>query len=536
MAPKTQYAKYGDVNLAYQVVGDGDIDIVLVPSFVSHIEFFWAHPAIKSFLDRIAAFARLLIFDKAGTGLSDPVSGVPTLEERAGEVEAVMNAAGMEQAAVFGLSEGGPAAIFFSVTKPERARALVLFGTFAAGLPGALAPELVTMEQVRRSAVERGASDDEIPDEAQVDRVRRFARHVLDDWGEGKALKELVPNQGDEAQLGLIERLCASPGMAQATLASASRLDVGDLLGSVNAPTLIVHAKGDLVPVQGARFIARRIPGARLLEVEGVDHAPWFSSPDEIVGEIEELLTGTRHMPEPDRVLATVLFTDIVGSTERAAELGDARWRVVLERHDEVTRGRVRDAGGVAVKSTGDGFLATFGGPAAAIRCAETIRVHLASDEIRIRAGLHTGEIERIGEDIGGLAVHLAARVCAQAGTNEILVSRTIGDLVVGSGIAFEDRGTHQLKGIPGEWQLLAVAGEGSASAQEERQLAEIEIESARSAQRPTDRVAAVVARRAPWVIRTAMRLDPRFRRAVRARGAADSDDGSRAASSDLPA
>src|SRR3954468_6826745 len=372
MAPKTQYAKCGELSLAYQVVGEGAIDIVLVPSFVSHIEFFWAHPAIKSFLDRLAAFARLLIFDKAGTGLSDPVPSYRTLEERADEVEAVMDAAGMSRAVMFGLSEGGPTAIFFSVTRPERAEALVLFGTFAASIGLSLDDVHIelsdAMEKLRGRASAMGLADDEIPDEAQVERVRRFARHVLEDWGEGKALKELVPNQGDEAQLGLIERLCSSPGMARATLASGSRLDVIDLLASVDLPTLVVHARGDLVPVQGARLIARRIPGARLLEVEGVDHAPWFSSPDEIVGEIEELLTGTRHAPEPDRILATVLFTDIVGSTERAAELGDARWRGVLERHDEVTRGRVRDAGGVAVKSTGDGFLATFNGPAAAIR------------------------------------------------------------------------------------------------------------------------------------------------------------------------
>jgi class 3 adenylate cyclase len=515
VAPKTQYAKYRDLNLAYQVVGDGEIDIVLIPSFVSHIEFFWAHPAIKSFLDRISAFARLLIFDKAGTGLSDPVSGIPTLEERAGEVEAVMDAAGMQRAAVFGLSEGGPTAIFFSVTRPERASALVLFGTFAAGLPGVLDPGEVTVDDVRAVALARGAAEDEIPDDAQVERLRGFVRHIIDDWGEGKALKELVPNQGDETQLGLIERVCASPGMAHATLAAGSRIDVTDLLASVDVPSLVVHAKGDLIPIEGARFIARRIPGARLLEVDGVDHAPWFSSPDEIVGEIEELLTGTRHRPAPDRVLATVLFTDIVGSTERAAELGDARWRAVLERHDEVTRGRVRDAGGVAIKSTGDGFLATFDGPAAAIRCAEAIRDALAGDGIRIRAGLHTGEVERIGTDIGGLAVHLAARVCAKAGADEILVSRTISDLVVGSGLAFEDRGSHQLKGIPGEWRLLAVAREGSGS-DDERHLSEIEIGAPRAAQRPSDRVALAMARRAPRVVRTAMRLDPRYRRAVR--------------------
>jgi class 3 adenylate cyclase len=517
VARKTRYAQYGDLSLAYQVVGEGDIDIVLVPSFVSHVEFYWAHPAVKSFFDRVVSFARLLIFDKAGTGLSDPVAGIPTLEERAGEVEAVMDAAGMERAVVFGLSEGGPTAIFFSVTRPARTQGLVLFGTFASGLADALSPASINMEDVRRRAIERGLSDDEVIDESQLERLRRFAQHVLNDWGEGKALKKLIPHQGDEAQLGLMERLSASPGMARATFASGARIDVTELLGSVHVPTLIVHARGDLVPIQGARMMARRIPGARLLEVEGVDHAPWFSSPDEIVGEIEELLTGTRHTPRSNRVLATVMFTDIVGSTERAAELGDARWRAVLERHDEVTRREVAKIGGTVVKSTGDGYLATFDGPAAAIRCTEAIREALARDGVQIRAGLHTGEIERIGDDVGGLGVHIAARVCATAAPGEILVSRTVGDLVVGSGLAFEPRGSHLLKGVPGEWQLLAVARKGSSSVDED-QLAQIEIGSPSSAQRPTDRLAARLARRAPGTIRTAMRLDARYRRSVKPR------------------
>ena len=489
MAPKTEYAQCGELNLAYQVVGEGDVDIVLVPSFVSHVEFFWAHPAIKSFLDRVTSFARLVLFDKAGTGLSDPVSGIPTLEERAAEVEAVMDAAGVERAAVFGLSEGGPSAVFFAVTRPERVEALVLFGTFPSGVrPG------------------------ESVDATQRERLLQFMEHVENDWGEGKALKLLLPNQGDVAQLGLIERLCASPSMARATMQSAAGLDVTALLGSVKAPTLVVHAKDDLVPIQGARAMARAIPGARLLEVEGADHAPWFSSPDEIVGEIEELLTGTRQRLEPTRVLATVLFTDIVGSTERAAELGDARWRALLERHDDITRREVSAFGGTAVKSTGDGFLAIFGGPAAAIRCTEAIRDALDAEEITIRAGLHAGEIERMADDVGGLGVHIAARVSGHAGPGEILVSRTIGDLVVGSGLAFEPRGTHELKGVPGEWSLLAVADGDSAKGGGEQ----IAIASARSAQRPQDRVAAAVARRAPGAIRAAMRLDPRYRRSVK--------------------
>jgi len=525
VAPKTRYASYGELNLAYQVVGEGDLNLVLVPSFISHVEFWWAMPQAKSFFDRIAGFSRLLIFDKAGTGLSDPVSGIPTLEERAAEVEAVMDAAGMERAAIIGLSEGGPMAIFFSVTRPERSEALILLDTYSTLSLGTDPPSIrdfadgaIDMHDVRRRAAELELREDEIPNEAQVERGRRMVRHVLEDWGEGKALKSFVPHQGDEGQLGLLERLCASPGMAQATMSSALRLDVTDLLESVDVPTLLVHAKGDLaIPVQHSRFMARRIPGARLLEVEGDDHAPWFSSPDEIVGEIEQLLTGERQAPRSDRVLATVLFTDIVGSTERAAELGDSRWRAVLERHDELTREQVADFGGTAVKSTGDGQLATFDGPAAAIRCTEAIRSALLEEEIPIRAGLHTGEIERIGEDVGGLGVHLAARVCAAAGPGEILVSRTIRDLVVGSGLAFEDRGSHRLKGVPGEWELLAVAPKGTSPGEAEQQLARIEIDSPRSAQRPTDRFAAALLRRAPGALRTAIRLDPRYRRSVKA-------------------
>lgn len=261
--------------------------------------------------------------------------------------------------------------------------------------------------------------------------------------------------------------------------------------------------------------MARRIPGARLLEVDGVDHAPWFSSLDEIVGEIEELLTGTRHAPEPTRMLATVLFTDIWGSTERAAELGDSRWREVLARHDEITRRHVTAAGGIPVKSTGDGHLATFSGPAAAIRCTEAMRDELTRDGVHIRAGLHTGEVEQIGDDIGGLGVHIAARVCAHAGPGEILVSRTIGDLVVGSGLAFESRGAHQLKGVPGEWELLAVAHPESDDATADT-VAELDVASPRSAQRPADRLVAAVVRRAPGAVRTAMRADPRYRRSVK--------------------
>jgi class 3 adenylate cyclase len=518
VAPKTQYAWCGDRQLAYQVVGDGDVDIVVAPSFVSHVELWWTSPAAKAFYDRLASFARVAIFDKAGTGLSDPVAEVPTLEERALEIEAVMDAVGMEHATVFGLSEGGPMAVFFGATRRDRTDALVLFGAYpkllgVKGLDLAAAVEEADMDTVKRAAAEAGLPDDEVIDQEQLERVQRFGRHILEDWGEGKALKELVPHQGSEAELGLMERLCASPGMARATMSSAIRLDVSDLLESIDVPTLIVHARDDLVPIQGARTMARLIPNSRLLELDGVDHAPWLNSPDEVTGEIEQMLTGARRAQQPNRVLATVLFTDIVGSTERAAELGDARWRAVLEHHDEVTRQRVATFNGTAVKGTGDGYLAIFDGPAAAIRCAEAVRDALAQEQLRIRAGVHTGEIERIGEDVGGLGIHLASRVCDTAAPGEILVSRTVCDLVVGSGLAFEDRGIHQLKGIPGEWSLAAVAAEGSPAGALERQLAEIDLA---GTQRPTDRLFAAIARRAPGAVRTKMRLNPNSRRTAK--------------------
>jgi class 3 adenylate cyclase len=311
----------------------------------------------------------------------------------------------------------------------------------------------------------------------------------------------------------MIERLCASPGMARATLQSAALINITDVLPTITVPTLVVHADEDLVPVQFGRFIADQIPGARMLEVKGRDHAPWFvDHADLVADEVEEFLTGARHAGAPQRVLSTVLFTDIVGSTERATELGDARWRAVLERHGEVTRAELVRFGGKEVKSTGDGFLATFDGPARAIHCTEAIRGAVGGLAIEIRAGIHTGECEIIGEDVGGIAVHIAARVNALAAPGEILVSRTVRDLVVGSGIAFEERGTQALKGVPGEWSLLAVVPEEAASESPEVQLAKIETPGPRESMRVGDRVAAVVARRAPGVLRAANRLETRRR------------------------
>jgi class 3 adenylate cyclase len=507
MAPRTRYAPHHDLNLAYQVSGEGPPDIVIVPSFVSNVELHWGHPASSAWLARLSSFARLVVFDKAGTGLSDPVAGPPTLEERAAEVESVMDAVGCERAVLFGLSEGGPASILFTATRPERVQALVLFGTYprGSGMLRADGPgeELGELPEPYR------------PTPAQLARVAEFERLVRERWGEGEALALLVPNQGGPQQLGLIERLCASPGMARATLESGRMLDVSDVLPTIAAPTLVVHADEDLVPVQMGRYIADHIPGAQMLEVHGRDHAPWLSDPDLVADRIEQFLTGARHAREPERVLATVLFTDIVGSTERAAQLGDARWRAVIERHGELTRRELARFAGREVKSLGDGFLATFEGPARAIRCADAIAAAVRELDIEIRSGIHTGECESIGDDVGGLAVHIAARVCGLAGPGEILVSRTVRDLVVGSGIAFEDRGVQTLKGVPGEWTVLAVARDGERADAPEVALTRMPTPGPRDTLRARDRMAAAMARRAPSVLRMAHRLDRRGRRAA---------------------
>ncbi|MEK6273280.1 MAG: adenylate/guanylate cyclase domain-containing protein [Actinomycetota bacterium] len=507
MPPRTQYAKHGDLNIAYQVKGEGPIDILVVPSFVSNIEFWWAHPVMKAWWDRVTSFARLILFDKLGTGCSDPVSGPRTLEQRSDEIKAVMEAVGCERPVLFGLSEGGPSSIVFAATHPGQVQALVLFGTFASvGLVDA------SPDEIRAELAKEGVAERYWPTDAQLERIAAFRQRILDSWGDGEALALLVPNMGDAQQQATAERLCASPGMARATMESAAMIDIRDVLPTINVPTLVVHADEDLVPIQSGRYIADHIPGARFLEVKGRDHAPWLTEPDLIAGEIEEFLTGVRHVREPDRVLATVLFTDIVGSTERAAELGDARWRAVLERHGEVTRSELARFGGREVKSTGDGFLASFDGPARAIRCAEAIRGAVRGLGMEIRAGIHTGECEVMGDDVGGIAIHIAARVNAVAVPGEILVSRTVRDLVVGSGIAFEERGSQTLKGVPGEWSLLAVVPEGAAQESPEVKITKIETPSPRESMRRLDRIAAAVARRAPGVLRTASRLETRRR------------------------
>ena len=441
MEPETRYARSEDVHIAYQVVGVGPRDLVLVPPFVSHVEHYWEDPLVTRFLTRLASFARLILFDKRGTGLSDrvPPDRLPTLEQRMDDVRAVMDAAGSRQAALFGLSEGGPMGALFAATYPERTTALVLYGTFASTVRDAAYPWAMDPQE-RRKVIEA------IPEQ----------------WGRGTYAELLAPTLASDERFrswwARLERLGASPGAAMALRRMNGQIDIRQTLSAIRVPTLVLHRTGDLdTSIEEGRYLAAHIPGARFVDLPGADHLPWAGDQDVLLDEVEEFLTGTRPAAEPDRVLATVLFTDIVSSTERAAELGDRRWRDVLFSHHAVVRRELDRFRGREVKTVGDGFLATFDGPARAVRCACAIRDGVGALGLSLRAGLHTGECELIGDDVGGIAVHIGARVAARALTGEVLVSSTVKDLVVGSGIDFQDRGAHRLKGVPGSWRLFAV-------------------------------------------------------------------------------
>jgi pimeloyl-ACP methyl ester carboxylesterase len=506
---ETSYASCGDLSLAYQVFGEGPVELVVVGPFVSHVELFWTLPEFKAFFEQLSTFCRVLLFDKAGLGLSDPVPQVRTLDDRAAEIEAVMDAVGFGKAACFALSEGGPASIVFAAKRPERTRALILTDTFSfLGYAG--------WDDVERDAAELRArvlpelGEDYTPSTEQIARLQELGRAVRSAWGTGEALRGLLPSVRSIRQLAMLERMSASPGMARATLEAAFRIDVRPVLPTITAPTLVIHAREDPLPVQCGRYLADHIPGARLLEVDGTDHAPWFTEPDRILTGIEEFLTGSHAAPsQSHRALRTVLFTDMVASTEHAAAAGDERWRAMLHRFGEITAELTKRFGGTVVKSTGDGHLTTFDGPTQAIRCAEDLRADAETLGIEIRAGIHTGECELMGTDIGGIAVHIAARILGQAGAGEILVSRTVRDLVVGSGTGFEDRGSVELRGVPGNWQLLAVDRHGARAGSAEAELASTPTPGARTAMRRSDRVVEVMARRTPWILRGMARLAP---------------------------
>ncbi|HEY1358940.1 MAG TPA: adenylate/guanylate cyclase domain-containing protein [Thermoleophilaceae bacterium] len=436
MPPETMYAKSGDVHIAYQVFGEGEIDVVLVPGYITHIELAWENEPFARSLESVASFARVLFFDRRGSGLSDPVPEAPSLEERMDDVRAVMDAAGSERAALVGVSEGVPMSILFAATYPERVQALVCCGGMARSTPAPDYPYGESPEALAESGLEL----------------------ILPNWGKGASVESAAPSQwnNEEAHrfFARMERATASPGMLAQLAQMFIEIDVRDVVPTVHVPTLLLHREHDmLVNVRHSRWLAEHMPNARLVEIPGQDHSFWYERPELAMAEIHEFLTGTAYAPEPERMLATVLFTDIVDSTKTAAELGDARWRELLEQHQGLVRDRLGRFDGREIKSTGDGFLATFDGPARAVRCARDI---LDSSDVPIRAGLHTGECEVMGDDIGGIAVHIAARVSALAGPSELLVSRTVKDLVVGSGLEFAERGSHELKGVPDRWELYA--------------------------------------------------------------------------------
>jgi pimeloyl-ACP methyl ester carboxylesterase/class 3 adenylate cyclase len=506
---ETAYAKCGGLSLAYQVFGDGPVELVFVGPMVTHIELFWTLPEFKAFFEQLATFCRVLLFDKAGVGLSDPIPKVRLLEERAAEIEAVMDAVGFAKAAVFGMSEGGPQAIVFAAKRPERTRALILYGSFAA-VPGASWDDLDRDPAELRARLVSELGEDYAPSTKQIGRMQEMVGGARSAWGSGATAKSWFPSVRSMRQLGMVERMCASPGMLQATMESSLRIDVRPILPTISAPTLVIHAREDLMPVQGGRYLADHIPGARYLEVDGAEHAPWFTEPDKILTGIEEFLTGSRAAPaQSHRALRTVLFSDMVASTQHAAAAGDERWRAVLHRFGEITADLTQQFGGTVVKSTGDGYLATFDGPTQAIRCAEALRVDAATLGIEIRVGIHTGECELLDADIGGIAVHIAARILGHASAGEILVSRTVRDLVVGSGTGFEDRGGVELRGVPGTWQLLAVDRDGARAGSAEAQLASMPTPGRRTAMRRSDHAVEAIARRAPWILRGMARLAP---------------------------
>jgi pimeloyl-ACP methyl ester carboxylesterase len=438
VGPETRYAHAGDIRVAYQVVGDGPRDLVLVPGFLSNLELAWEHPPYERFMRRLCERARVIVFDKRGSGLSDPVGRAATIEDRIDDIRAVMDAAGSEHADVFGWSEGATMAGVFAASFPERVSALVLYGSYARGTPSQAYPWAVP-----REIWEEGLGG------------------IPELWGQGLSLLSLAPSRIEDEALvrwwGSFERQSMSPAMALGVIRLNMELDICDVLPSIRVPTLVIHRTADVIPVQGARWLAEHIPDAQFVELPGDDHWPWITEPDDSVAEVEEFLTGERHARKPDRVLATVLFTDIVGSTEHAAALGDKRWRDLLQKHDRLIRRELDRHQGREVKTTGDGVLATFAGPARGIDCAQTICEQARTLGIEIRAGLHSGEVELRNGDVGGIAVHIGARVANMAKPGEVLVSGTVKDLVVGSGLEFTDRGTHALKGAPGEWQLYTV-------------------------------------------------------------------------------
>ena len=437
--PDVRYANSGGVKIAYQVVGEGPFDLVVIPGFTSHLDLNWEPPGLHM-TERLASFSRLIYLDKRGTGMSDPVTDVPTLEERMDDVRAVMDAAGSEQAAFLAFSEGGAMALLFAATYPDRTRALALWGSMARTTHAPDYPFALDRDAYLESAIE----------------------WILPYLDSDVLVEIYTPSVADHPEAQRVARrrqqLGASPAMVSSIFLAYLDVDVRPILGSVQAPTLVLHARGDrVVNVRHGRWLGEHIPGARYVELPGIDHLFLFTDPDVVLDEVEEFLTGVRPVAEPERVLATVMFTDIEGSTARDAELGDRRWRELLDAHHTAVRRELERFRGREVKTTGDGFLATFDGPARAINCGQAIVDATRALGLAVRVGIHSGEIELVGDDVAGIAVNIASRVGALATPGEVLVSETVKGLVAGSGITFTDRGEHELKGVPDRWRLFTV-------------------------------------------------------------------------------
>jgi class 3 adenylate cyclase len=437
--PATHYVKSDDVHIAYQVIGDGPLDLVFVPGFVSHVEATWQVPGRSAFFRRLASFSRLILFDKRGTGMSDRGSQIFTLEQRMQDVRAILDEVGSERAALFGVSEGGPMSLLYAATYPERTSALILYGCYA-----------------------RSCWAPDYPLGWYNEQWQRFAENSVRNWGapQGTGIEILAPSLARDPiaaeRAASYFRTAASPGAAAAILKMNSEIDVRHVLPAIRAPTLILHRIADrMVEIEHARRLAQGIPGAQLVELPGIDHLFWVGDADLLVDHVEQFLTGKHQVQDCDRVLATVLFADIVGSTERAVAIGDRSWRELLAAFRAKVRETLRNFKGREINTAGDGFLAAFDGPARAIRCAGAIRDAAHSLGLEVRCGLHTGECELVGEDLAGIAVHIGARVAALAAPGEVLVSQTVRDLVAGSGLAFAERGMHTLKGVPSEWRLF---------------------------------------------------------------------------------
>jgi len=507
MAPETRYAKKGDISIAYQVVGDGPIDLVFASGIVSNMALFWSNPESNAMLRRLTSFARVILFDKPGTGMSDPVAGPPTAEQRVEDIVAVMDAVGIDHAAILGYSEGGTPSLLFAATYPERCDALILLETGACWISK---PDYLSEYKDRLQH----------PWDFMLDAIER--------WGAGEVMAKWAPSASSRPGVmqlfGSAERICASPGMAKALFWACIEMDVRAALPQIVAPTLVLHHEDSFVPVELGRYLAAEIPGARGAFLPGQDHLVFFGDWALLVDEMEEFLTGARHLADPDRSLATIMFTDIVASTERASELGDERWRALVEHHDDVMQTEIARWGGRPVKTLGDGFLAVFEGPAKAVRCGHAMTSAVRDLGIEIRAGVHTGECERVGDDVAGIAVSVAARISALAGSGEVLVSSTVRELVLGSGLEFVERGSHQLKGVPDEWRVYAVTADGRADA---RPVSEVDPEVAAltpgpmETLRPRDRVLLAMANRTSPVQR---RLVGALLHGRRPRGAVPSD------------